>query len=323
MIVERYRDTDAAEWNAFIAASRNGTFLFDRGYMDYHRERFPDYSMLVRDEGELLTVLPAHGFAGRIASHDGLSYGGLVVGARMTTPMFLKAFEAVLMHLREAGFTTIDYKTVPHIYHHQPAEEDRYALFLLGASLARRDILSVVSCDNRLPYQSRRARGIKRAQVAGVIVESTDDFSEYWQLLTETLEDRHGAAPVHSLAEINLLRGRFPLNIRLHAARANDRLLAGVVTYQSEVVSHAQYIASSPAGREVGALDLVFDHLIHDVSHDCIYFDFGGSHEDGGRALNTGLIEHKEGFGARAVAHDHYRIDLTSIRPGILTGALR
>src|SRR4249919_1536085 len=78
--VERYRDADASEWNAFIAASRNGTFLFDRGYMDYHRDRFPDHSVLVRDTGELLAVLPAHASDNRIASHDGLSFGGLVIG---------------------------------------------------------------------------------------------------------------------------------------------------------------------------------------------------------------------------------------------------
>jgi Acetyltransferase (GNAT) domain len=342
VIVERYRDADAAAWNAFIAASRNGTFLFDRGYMDYHRDRFADHSMMVRsDEGELLAMLPANsngqasrlpyvGQASRlpeqsgcIASHNGLSFGGLVIGPRMTTPLFLHAFEAVLIHLNDAGFTTLDYKTIPHIYHRQPADEDRYALFLLGATLTRRDILSVVSREDRLPYQSRRTRGIKKAQVAGVVVDSTEDFSEYWQLLTQTLADRHGAVPVHSLAEIGLLRDCFPLNIRLHTARANGELLAGVVTYQSDRVAHAQYIASSPAGREVSALDLVFDHLIHDVSRDSTYFDFGGSHEDGGRAINTGLIEQKEGFGARAMAHDHYRIDLATIHAGILTGALR
>ena len=43
----------------------------------------------------------------------------------------------------------------------------------------------------------------------------------------------------------------------------------------------------------------------------------------GGRVINTGLIDQKEGFGARSVAHDHYRIDLTAVRPGILTGALK
>ena len=120
-----------------------------------------------------------------------------------------------------------------------------------------------------------------------------------------------------------MLRARFPANIRLHTARRDNELLAGVVVYLSDRVAHAQYIAASPRGREVCALDLLFDHLINDPSHDGDYFDLGGSHEDGGRVINEGLIDQKEGFGARSVAHDHYRIDLTAVRPGVLTGALR
>jgi len=324
VIVERYRDSDAAAWDAFVRASRNGTFLFERGYMDYHRDRFPDHSLVVRDaEGDVVAVLPAHAAGDTVGSHGGLSYGGLVIGPRMTTPPFLRAFEAVLVALRDAGFRALDYKTIPHIYHRQPAEEDRYALLLLGAQLTRRDLLSVVDRGNPLPYQHRRARGIKKAQAAGVRVEVETGFAEFWELLGATLAKRFDATPVHTLAEIQALRDRFPDGIRLHTARRDGELLAGVVTYESERAAHAQYIAASPAGRAAGALDLVFDELLGDSRRELAYFDFGGSHQDGGRAINEGLIDQKEGFGARSVAHDQYRIDLTAVRPGILTGALR
>jgi hypothetical protein len=279
---------------------------------------------LVREpEGELVAVLPAHTAGDVIGSHRGLSFGGLVSHPALKMPGFLRAFEAVLLHLQGAGFRALDYKTVPHIYHRQPAEEDRYALFLLGAELVRRDLLSVVDLGDRLPYQGRRVRGVKKAQAAGVTVQPETDFAEYWDILTATLAERHRSAPVHSLPEIQTLRDRFPANIRLHTARQGGRLLAGVVTYESDRVSHAQYIAASPDGREVAALDVVFDHLLHDPASDHEYFDFGGSHEEAGRAINAGLLDHKEGFGARAVAHDQYRIDLTGVRPGVLTGALR
>src|SRR5262245_16562861 len=165
VIVERYTDVRAATWDAYVRMSRNGTFLFERGYMDYHRDRFPDHSLLVRDpDGKLIAVLPAHAGGDTVGSHNGLSYGGLVIGPDMKTPLFLGAFEAVVIALRDAGFAGLEYKTVPHIYHRQPAEDDRYALFLLGAHLIRRDLLSVVNRDDRLPYQQRRARGLKKAR---------------------------------------------------------------------------------------------------------------------------------------------------------------
>ena len=138
------------------------------------------------------------------------------------------------------------------------------------------------------------------------------------------MDERFGAEPVHTLDEIRLLRDRFPLNIFLHTARsATGELLAGVVTYRSERAIHAQYIAASPAGRDANALDLLFDELLHDVSHDCSYFDFGSSHEEAGRVINEGLIDQKEGFHTSSVVHDHCRIDLAAVRPGMLTEALR
>ncbi|MDY3554279.1 GNAT family N-acetyltransferase [Gemmata sp. JC717] len=324
MIVTRYTPDDAPAWDAFVRASRNGTFLLCRGYMDYHRDRFADHSLLVRDpEGALAAVLPAHAAGDRLVSHGGLSYGGFVIGPGMKTPAMLGAFEAVAAYLRGQGFVTFDYKTIPHIYHRQPAEEDRYALFLTGAGLLRRDVLSVVPRGDRLPYQTRRARGIKKAQKAGAAVAEAGACGPYWELLAATLAERFGAEPVHTLAEIELLRARFPRNIRLFTAAAGGELLAGVLVYESERVAHCQYIAASPAGRACAALDLLFDHLLGTVYAEHPYFDFGGSHEDAGRAVNAGLIDQKEGFGARAVAHEQYRIDLTAVRPGALTGAAR
>jgi hypothetical protein len=324
MHVDRYEPRMAADWDAFVRSSRNGTFLFERGYMDYHADRFRDHSLVVRHEDEWLAVLPAHAAGNRIASHEGLSYGGLVLAPRMKAPIFLRVFEALLLHLHQAGFTTLDYKTVPHIYHRQPSEDDRYALFRVGAELTRRDVLSVVSVVDRLPYQHRRERGLKKARAAGITIQPESNYLEFWSLLAATLDERFGAEPVHTLDEIRLLRDRFPSNIFLHTARSTTgELLAGVVTYRSERAIHAQYIAASPAGRESHALDLLFDELLHDVSHDCWYFDFGSSHEEAGRVINEGLIEQKEGFGARSVVHDRYRIDLTAVRPGMLTEVLR
>lgn len=44
--IRRYTDSDSAAWNDFVKKSRQGTFLFDRNYMDYHKDRFKDYSFM-------------------------------------------------------------------------------------------------------------------------------------------------------------------------------------------------------------------------------------------------------------------------------------
>ena len=83
-----------------------------------------------------------------------------------------------------------------------------------------------------------------------------------------------------------------------------------VIDCEHELVAHAQYTANSEAGMEAGALDLVFDYLINDRYRDKRYISFGVSSEDEGKYLNRGLAAYKEGFGARTVVHDFYRLVL-------------
>lgn len=312
MRIRRYDPSMRDAWDSFVRSSRNGTFLLERGYMDYHADRFADHSLVVRtDRDELLALLPGNEDGGRYSSHGGLTYGGFVVGERMTTPAMLEVFDDVLAYLRGSGFTAWRYKTIPSIYASHPAEEDRYALFRAGARLYRRDVLAVALPDRRLAYQERRARRIRQAGKAGVGAVESRDFAAFWPILEENLARVHGAAPVHSLAEITMLAERFPANIHLHLARDASGPVAGTVIYDTGRVAHVQYIGSSERGREAGALDLLFASLIERRYAGRPYFDFGISNEEDGTVLNVGLIEYKEGFGARAVAHDFYEVALS------------
>lgn len=46
MTIKRYTSDDMPLWDTFVKASRNGTFLHERSYMDYHSDRFDDYSLM-------------------------------------------------------------------------------------------------------------------------------------------------------------------------------------------------------------------------------------------------------------------------------------
>jgi hypothetical protein len=313
MRIERYRPCVANEWDDFVTRSKNGTFLFLRDYMDYHKDRFIDHSVMVRDEsGALVALCPAHEDGECLSSHRGLTYGGFVVDETIKLPKMLSAFRAFMAYSRENGFSKILYKTIPHIYHRLPAEEDRYALFLCNASIARRAVLPVVYGGRRLPFQERRSRGERKARRAGVTVSETEDYPQFWDILVSRLRASHNTVPVHSLEEMQHLHRRFPAAIRLFAAFDGGAMLAGVLVYENPKVAHAQYIAASDQGRDVGALDLVFSELLSTHFKDKDVFDFGSADENDGRALNHGLIEQKEGFGARVVVHDHYILDLTA-----------
>lgn len=309
MTIARYKDTQQPEWDEFIQSAKNSHFFFLRHYMDYHRDRFTDHSLMVYDEKDrLLTVLPANEADGQLFSHGGLTYGGFITDERMRTAMMLDVFEHMLAYLKEQTISSVIYKPLPYIFHTLPAQEDHYALFRLGAQLFRRDLNTVIIPSADVPFQDRRHRSRKKAQKAGAVVTPSSDYPAFWSILTENLKTAHDLAPAHTVDEMILLQSRFPDQIKLFAVFVEEEMVAGTVIYENPLVTHAQYIGSSDLGQAISALDLLFWQLITQAYYDKPYFSFGVSTESGGHHLNKGLAEFKEGFGGRTILHDFYEL---------------
>lgn len=309
--VRRYCPDKADEWNAFVAQSKNGTFLFDRRYMDYHSDRFTDASLMVYRRRQLWAVLPANRVGQVLYSHQGLTYGGLIIDRKATAAEVCEAMQAINNLLRDEGMTKVVYKAIPAVYPLMPADEPLYALTeVCQAQLMSRDIASVIDREAALPFSELRRRGGRKAQHQGVSVCYSDDFAAFWQLLTDNLRTKYNARPVHTLEEITLLKDRFPDNIRLYAAFIGDEMVAGTVLYVTPRVVKTQYISASPRGKEVCALDMLFPQLLTDMPGTQRFLDMGTSAMDDSTALKQPLIFQKEGFGARAVCYDTYTYEL-------------
>lgn len=310
MDIVRYSRDKKNEWNAFLKNSKNGLFLFDRDYIEYHSDRFIDFSLMFYNKDELIALLPANIADNVLVSHGGLTFGGFITDLEMKTSSMLILFDELKDYLKTRLIDKMIYKCVPHIYHTIPSDEDRYALFRNGATLFRRDITSTVYLREKSEFQKIRRRRIKKAELDNLYVKKIDDFGSYWRILEENLSNTHNTKPVHTLEEIENLHSKFPDNIKLFASFQDDSMKAGVVVYESTNVAHVQYIANSEDSKDTGSLDLIFAYLINEYCKNKKYFDFGISTENGGLFLNEGLIFFKEGFGARGIVHDFYEVKI-------------
>ena len=305
-----YFGTMVNHWDTFVDNSKNGTFMLKRGYIDYHADRFQDMSLMFYENDRLVALFPASLHNNEIRSHGGLTYGGIITDRKMTTTRMLRVMEALTDFYRKNGISRILYKRVPSIYYTYPSDEDLYALFRFNARLYRRDVSSTVYIPSRISFSELRRRSVKKAIKGDLHVRQSYDFDTYISLLTDVLKTHHNTKPVHTAQELKLLASRFPDAIKLYAAFHEDSMLAGVLIFDTPNVVHAQYIANSDKGRNIGALDLVIDFLINVYSENKLYFDFGISTENNGLYLNDGLIAQKEMFGGRAIAYDFYEIAL-------------
>ena len=310
--IKRYDgDKDKEVWNQFVKTSKQGTFLLDRSYMDYHSDRFADHSLLIYRQDKLYALLPANERDHTLYSHQGLTYAGLLTTSKATTEDICQVFIAINAYLKSAGFQKVVYKAIPWIYHQIPAEEDLYAIVKeCHAHIAVRNIASVIDMSHSLKWRRDRHYGANKAATNGITIEESQDFPTFWQILEDNLMLTYQAKPVHSLEEILLLKSRFPKQIRLYVAKQEEDVLGGTLLYLTPQVVHAQYISATPQGKHNHAIDAIFRKLLKEEYRDCQFFDFGTSNEDGGKVLNTSLIYQKEGFGGRGVVYDTYEWEL-------------
>lgn len=313
--IKEYTSADAGMWNDFTASARNATFLFNRGYMDYHADRFTDRSLIAMRRGKPVALLPAEVTTdGVLHSHRGLTYGGWILPRKhFDATDMLRLFDEMISWCRARGIGAIDYKPLPSIYAAAPSDEDLYALWRHGAVCTESNISATIDITANPGSDSIQRSKANRCRRMGVeVIELTDDeaIGRFHGMLCACLSERHDAAPVHSLDELLLLHRRFPEWIRFFATMLDGAMHAAICIYDTTTVRHSQYTATTPEGRKNNLLTPLTMHLISTMQPGQRYMDFGISNEHGGRVLNEGLYAYKASYGATGTIHTRYRLDI-------------
>lgn len=307
--VKIYTKAYYSKWNDFVANAKNATFLFHRDFMEYHSDRFEDYSLLVFDEKEnLKAILPANRVGEVVYSHQGLTYGGLVLNSKSKLSEVIYITESILRFLQDTEIVTLELKQIPTIYNDFPSDEIEYISFITQSKLVKRDTLSVIDLQSSYKIASNRKQEITKAK--DLLIKEVHQFEEFWsEILIPNLQQKHQAKPVHSLAEMGYLKSKFPKQIRQFNVYKDNQIIAGTTIFESNTVAHSQYISGLSHFNALGGLDFLHHYLITEVFKGKKYFDFGISNENQGKNINQGLLFWKESFGARTITQNFYSIE--------------
>ncbi|MEX0996449.1 MAG: GNAT family N-acetyltransferase [Flavobacteriaceae bacterium] len=311
--VTRYQPEHKQKWDDFINRAKNATFLFHRDFMDYHSERFEDYSLMVFSEEKLVSVLPANLIGNEIYSHQGLSYGGFIFSKKSSLQDCISICQETLKFLLDNGILKLHLKSIPIIYQNQICQELEVLVFFLEAKLTRVDTYFIIDNSSNYTPNRNRKRAITKAILNGLHIKKTNDLKLFWEsILSPNLQNRFGVNPTHSLSEIELLMDRFPNNIHFFGAYSQNVLKAGAVIFEMKEVAHFQY-SSGDENRDEGAIDLLFDSIIKQYKHKK-YVSFGTSSEANGSKINNGLAYWKESFGAGSIVQNFYEIQTSKFK---------
>ncbi|CAM4281979.1 GNAT family N-acetyltransferase [Flavobacterium terrigena] len=307
----KYTSEHYQRWNDFVANAKNATFLFHRDFMEYHSDRFQDFSLLVFDEKEnLKAIFPANVSENKIYSHQGLTYGGIVIDSSLKLEKFIPIYSDILRFLNENNIETVSFKLIPSFYCLQPSEELNYVLFLSEAKLIRRDALSTIDLKHQFKIDPKRVRCVNRSKKIGLEIKKETYFTNFWtEVLAPNLDSKHETKPVHTHLEMKLLQEKFPNQIVQYNVYENDKILAGATLFIDKKTVHVQYSSTIGDKNQHAALDYLFHYLITTVYVDYDFFDFGISNENQGKNINQGLQYWKETFGARTFTQDFYEVE--------------
>jgi hypothetical protein len=299
-------------WNDFVAKAKNATFLFHRDFMEYHSDRFEDYSLLIFDEKDnFIALLPANKVGNELFSHQGLTYGGLILDEKSKLSEIIHLNYKLFQYLFEAGFNKVQLKIIPPIYNSFPSDEMEYISFLLQAKLIRRDAIAILVLANKIVPSRVRKRGVETGEKQQLKIVEETSFDLFWnELLLPNLAQKYQTKPIHTVEEITYLKSKFPKLIRQFNVYFENKIVGGVTVFVTKNVIHPQYISGNNAfNTKLGGLDFLYNHLIQNVFSNDKYFDFGISNENNGLQLNESLHYWKESFGARTIVQNFYEIE--------------
>ena len=313
--VKKYTNKEKKNWDNFVLTAKNATFLFQRNFMDYHKDRFEDFSLMVYKGEKLYALLPANKQGNNLISHQGLTYGSFILQESAKLFYSFDAFKKVLEFLFNEGITKLDIRVIPYFYNKVPSDELEYFLYKANATLVKRDVIMAIDYSYKLRFQKNRREGINKAKRNRLEVRVDGDFRLFWnEILIPNLSDKHNAAPVHSLEEIELLSTHFPNNIVQVNVYKDDKIVAGTTVFLTDTVVHPQYVSGNKEKNIYGSLDLLYDFIIDHFKENRKFFSFNTSSEEKGKLLNEGLLFWKEGCGARPQMFNNYIVETSAYK---------
>jgi len=145
--------------------------------MEYHKDRFNDYSLLVYKDQKLFGLLPANITNDTVVSHQGLTYGGFVVSKKAKVLQVYQAFRELLAFLNSEGIKTLDMRVIPSFYATHPSDELEYVISKFDFQLLKRDCIHLIDLGTPVGYAKSRKEAIRKGKRFNLTIKEETSFA--------------------------------------------------------------------------------------------------------------------------------------------------
>lgn len=323
-IVERVDATQSAAWDAFVAASNDGTLFHRLGFLRYHGARFAgaEHFLEIRRKQRQIGVWPLALLErdGRVCalSPYGSSYGGPALAEPLGLFACRDVLGAVTGYVAAQGAREFRVTLPPRACSRVHSDTFRFALMEAGFRCTNRDITSVIPVDPALPEHTQLAdhrgeweRRVRKARKLGVETRHDVPLDDFWVTLEATFR-KHGLKPTHTRDELGWLARELPGQVYASCAYLEGKPVAGVCYFvQNSRVLGTFYLCQDPEHQATQAQSaLLFDGLAHAREQGFAWIDLGTA-SVGMKAYDP-IFRFKETLGAVGQFRETYVLALTA-----------
>ncbi|WP_298761899.1 GNAT family N-acetyltransferase [uncultured Psychroserpens sp.] len=304
-------DHQKSLWDDFIESSKNATFLFERDFIDYHKERFDDFSLLIFDNDELLAVFPANLSNDVVYSHQGLTYGGLIFKDTLNTNQKDEIRTAIISYIKAHKVKSLIIKPLPEFYYSKTEGISNF--WESHSNVIKQHLILAIDYNSDFKIHKTKLKRFNKLKSNGFIIkESPEELSVFWnEILVNRLNEKYNAKPVHSLSEIERLKRAFKEEILQYNIYRNGEVLAGITIFKKGDVVKSQYGIASAIGEKLNALDMLFVYLIYLFRDEGFnYFSMGTVNDNSELGYSEGMLKQKQELGCRIFTQDIWKVDI-------------
>lgn len=302
----RYENRLKNDWDSFLDKAKNRTFLFKRDFIEYHNNKFDDFSLIFYINNQIQALLPANKVENILYSHQGLTYGGLILNDKICENGYFQLYDALKLFLEQKNFSYFVLKQQLSFYN---VEVSLWANQYFD-KIFKKEMNLTVDLLN-LSISKSKLKHYRRSTKRNFEIKKETDLSSFWiNVLQPLLWKKYKTKPVHNLKEIQYLKDKFPENIQQYSLYYDGIIIAGITLFIADKVVKSQYGAATDLGKELRAMDYLFIYLLHfykDLNYH--YFDMGTvTNPNYENNINSGLLQQKIELGCEI--YDQFTFNL-------------
>ena len=317
LTITKYNDMLFDEWEKFISDSNNGTIFQKQAFLKYHINRtFVDGSLVIKNKGTIVAVVPAAIKENILYSHPGSSYGGIVLSHNLDFKMIHDILKMIDEYCIAHKYKALFLINSPSIYQKKSDQSLDYLLQWNGFKQTELYISHAVDMSKTSDILSlltkRKRRYINNNQeLNSLTFEEETYLDEFYDILIAS-KKKYNTTPTHSLDELIKLKDMFPQQIKLLVTRNENKIIGGsLIFFTNDNVALVFYNTILDEYREsqIAMLQL-YKCMEIAKKYNLHWIDFGVSHtpeEENPLAPKFSLIHFKEQFNAKGVLRIAYQ----------------